>query len=99
MTNRKRTGALLLCIGLVFVLSVSMIFIVREADHDCCGEDCPICQMIAVNIRLLRTLGLIILTFSAFYMALSGQSARRRSEGLHYFRLVTPVSWKIRLND
>lgn len=99
MTNRKRAGALLLCIGLILVLSVSIIFIAHEADHDCCGEDCPICQMIAVNIRLLRTLGLIILILPAFYMLLSGQSARRRSERLHYFRPVTLVSWKIRLND
>ena len=61
MTGRKRFGALLLCIGLILVLSVSVAFIAHEADHDCCGEDCPICQTIAVNISLLRTLGLLIL--------------------------------------
>ncbi|MBR3333425.1 MAG: hypothetical protein IKG23_03975 [Clostridia bacterium] len=57
MTNAKRAGAMILCIGLVLVLAVSVVFIVHEADHDCSGEDCPICQAIAVNIRLLRLAG------------------------------------------
>ena len=74
MTGRKRFGALLLCIGLLLVLSVSTAFIAHEADHDCCGEDCPICRTIAVNISLLRTLGLAVLMM--FYTA----AKIRRSE-------------------
>ena len=54
MTDRKRVLALLLCVGLAAVLCVSTLHIALEADHDCCGEDCPICEMIAVNVRLLR---------------------------------------------
>ena len=46
MTGRKRAGALLLCIGLVFVLSVSIAFVMHEAGHDCTGEDCGICAQL-----------------------------------------------------
>ena len=99
MTNRKRISALLLCAALLIMLSVSIAFIAHEAEHDCCGEDCPVCRMIAVNIRMIRTLGLIMLILQAFYALLSGQRARHREESFGLFRAGTPVSWKIRLND
>ena len=99
MTGRKRFGALLLCIGLILVLSVSVAFIAHEADHDCCGEDCPICQTIAVNISLLRTLGLAVLAVLCLFVLLSVRSACFTRERNNCFFAGTLVSWKIRLND
>ena len=99
MTGRKRISALLLCIGLLLVLSVSTAFIAHEADHDCCGEDCPICRTIAVNISLLRTLGLAALAVLCFIFLLSARPARFPREGKNRFIPGTLVSWKIRLND
>ena len=99
MTDRKRVGALLLCIGLILVLSVSTAFIAHEADHDCCGEDCPICRTIAVNISLLRTLGLAVLAVLCFFFLLSLRSARFTQARNNRFFPGTLVSWKIRLND
>ena len=99
MTGRKRFGALLLCIGLILVLSVSVAFIAHEADHDCCGEDCPICRTIAVNISLLRTLGLAVLAVLCLFFLLSVRSARFMRERNNGFFPGTLVSWKIRLND
>jgi len=43
---RQETRRLLAAIGVAFLLGVqalSTITIVHEADHDCCGEDCPVC--------------------------------------------------------
>ncbi len=99
MTNAKRAGAMILCIGLVLVLAVSVAFIAHEADHDCSGEDCPICQAIAVNIRLLRLAGTAAIVLAAFFFLLSGPSAASRQDRYHCFRSGTPVSWKVRLND
>lgn len=99
MTGRKRFGALLLCIGLLLVLSVSTAFIAHEADHDCCGEDCPICRTIAVNISLLRTLGLAVLVLLCFFFLLSILPARFTRERNDRVFPGTLVSWKIRLND
>ena len=99
MTGRKRFGALLLCIGLILVLSVSTAFIAHEADHDCCGEDCPICRTIAINISLLRTLGLAVLAALFLFFLLSARPVHCWQE--RYARILsgTLVSWKIRLND
>ena len=99
MTDRKRVGALLLCIGLILVLSISTAFIAHEADHDCCGEDCPICRTIAVNISLLRTLGLAVLAVLCFFFLLSVLPVRFKRERNNRISPGTLVSWKIRLND
>ena len=99
MTGRKRIGALLLCIGLVLILSVSTAFIIHEADHDCTGEDCPICRNIAINIRLLCTAGLAALILLVFHLlpVVNGTYGRRNRYA--YFCPETLVRWKIRLND
>ena len=99
MMDRKRLGALLLCAGLILVLSVSTVFIAHEADHDCCGEDCPICRTIAINISLLRTLGLAVLAALFLFFLLSVRSDRFMRERNNCFFPGTLVSWNIRLND
>ncbi|MER2055531.1 MAG: hypothetical protein ABTB30_09635 [Clostridia bacterium] len=99
MTGRKRISALLLCIGLVLVLSVSAAFIIHEADHDCIGEDCPICRNIAINIRLLRTTGLAALILPAFRLLQVAPIAYERQDRQAYFCPETLVRWKIRLNN
>ena len=99
MTNRRRIGALLLCISMVFALSVSSAFIVHEAGHDCSGHDCPVCQMIAVNVNLLRFLGLAVLLLLAVSVLLRGRFTHREQERFCLPASGTLVSWKIRLND
>jgi len=99
MTSQKRIGALILCIGMALVLAVSAAFIIHEADHDCSGEDCPVCRMIAANINLLRTLGLALIAFLILFIQISGESAHRWKERCACFFSGTPVSWKVRLND
>ena len=99
MTLRKRIGTLLLCFGLILILAVSTALIVHEADHDCCGEDCPICEMIASRILLLRTLGWAgLLLLSVFFLLPVRSVFFRRARFARYF-YGTLVSWKIRLND
>ncbi len=99
MMNRRRIIALLLCIGLVFTLVLSSAFIAREAGHDCSGHGCPICQMIAGNVNLLRTLGLAVLMLLALFAMLRERFAHRDQQRLCLPASDTLVSWKIRLND
>ncbi len=99
MTNQKRIGALILCVGLALVLAVSTAFIVHEADHDCSGEDCPVCRMIVVNIHLLYTLGLAVTAFLPLLILPPGRSSCCRRDRYNCFFSGTPVSWKVRLND
>ena len=99
MANRKRITAMLLCIGLVLALAVSSAFIAHEAGHDCSGDDCPICQTVAVNANLLRTIGLAVLMLSALFAQPRERFAHRELRRLCLPASGTLVSWKIRLND
>ncbi len=99
MTNRKRVAALLLCIGLVFALAVSSACIAHEAGHDCTGEDCPICRIIATNEDVLRMSGLAVLMLLALFALPDGSFACQEQQLLCRPVSGTLVSWKIRLND
>ncbi|MBR1586058.1 MAG: hypothetical protein IJ662_11000 [Clostridia bacterium] len=100
MTNRKRMGALLLCIGLVLVLLVSSVYIVREAQHHhCTGLDCDVCQCIEATGRLLRGFSALALLL-VLLRAVRALIARfRRCEGRVCLAKATPVALKIRLNN
>ena len=99
MANRRRVSALILCVGLVLILAVSTVFIAHEADHDCCGEDCPICRAIAVNIRMLRTLGLALLALLSIFFLQHRQAVHYRQDRNNGIFSGTLVSWKVRLDD
>lgn len=43
---RQRTRRILAAVGVALLLGfqiLSTAYIIHEADHDCCGEGCPIC--------------------------------------------------------
>lgn len=99
MRNRRRICALILFIALSLIMSVSFTYIALEAHHHCCGEDCPICLTIAVNIQIIRTLGLALLTAAAILILRRGQTVRCRFARHIRFFPGTLVSWKVRLDD
>lgn len=54
-TRRVLSG---LCAAFVLAtLAFSSIFVVSEADHDCHGQDCPVCQEIQTCIENFQLLG------------------------------------------
>ena len=99
MTNRKRIYAWILCFGFVLTLFVSSAYIVHEADHDCIGEGCDICETIALTEALLHSfvlLGVVLLFLFAAWVILKHplflDAVRRPKRS-------TLVSWKVRLNN
>ena len=56
MTLRNRVAAFVLTLLFVFVMLFSQFFIIAEAEHDCIGEYCPVCEQIAVCENALKTL-------------------------------------------
>ncbi len=98
MSNRKRILALVFCVGMLFVLFASSAYIAHEADHDCTGEDCEICENIAKMEALLQIfalLGVVLLLFTL----LSFLRALRVEEALRACLTPTLVGWKVRLNN
>ncbi len=99
MSHQKRIGAGLLCVIFVLAMLVSSAFIIHEAGHDCTGEDCPICQAIAINDQLLRLIGAAILVPASLPGILRIKYSRADIPGFSLPASGTLVSWKIRLNN
>ena len=99
MRNYRRPLALLLCAGLLLVLSVSSAFIVLEAGHACLGNACEICESMArVEALLYGTAWFALFSLFAACLlpvlkAYRAVLAARRST------FSTLVCWKIRLNN
>ena len=48
MTKKKRIISLVVAAAVLFVMLYSALYIAAEANHDCVGENCPICYQINV---------------------------------------------------
>ena len=96
MTNKKCLTVVILAAPILCALMTSLFVIMHEADHDCIGENCPVCAVIAVCQNTLKTLGGIVgaaaLAFACFCFAASV---------IAFFLTIsynkTPVSLKVKL--
>lgn len=68
MTERTRIISAITAITVVFVLLFSILYIAAEANHDCTGEDCPICEQIAICQQQLEQLsgGIAVIVTALF---------------------------------
>ena len=69
MEKKKRIAAAFLAVTILLVLLFSAAFIAAEADHDCAGENCPLCDQITVfkKIRNAFSLAVCIAAFPAVF--------------------------------
>ena len=99
MMNRKKsllTG--ILCGIFVAALLVSGALIAAHAQHDCPGENCPVCAAISTWEQLLRGMALVAVlgSVSLLIRCASGISASVRLHGAPAHTLVT---LKVKLSD
>ena len=93
-----RTFAAITAIAMLLVILLAGIFIILEADHDCEGEDCPVCECMEQCQATLHQLGSITVTGKTalfpilLLIVLSVHIAA-------VFPKQTPVSIKVRLNN
>ena len=56
-TKKQRTLAFIICMTFIVTALFSIFFIVKEVNHDCTGEKCPICSCIHQMEQTLKQLG------------------------------------------
>lgn len=96
MTLRTRTAALLLAVMTAFVMLFSDFFVAREAEHDCIGAHCPICEQIAACENTLKQLSNGgVTTAAAFFVMFADAALVLFSDRVN--QLDTPVSLKVKL--
>ena len=99
MNSRKmRLLSGIVCTVLVTVMLVSLFYIVKEEDHQCMGEDCPVCACIHQAEQTLRNLGTglavavcVPFTVTGGIPVVSGYRPTVRCSSL--------VAQKVRMND
>lgn len=96
MTSAKRTASACAAVLLSAVLLCSIALIAVEANHNCIGENCPVCAQIDFCGRLLKTTAKTAAVLAAaavtFFIILIIYSSVSES-------FDTPVSLKIKLTN
>ena len=92
-----RVLSALAAFAMLSVILLASIFIVMEADHDCDGEECPVCQCLEQCQNALHQLSMVtaavsVSTALAFFLTTTVFRFERVT------RKDTPVSAKVRLN-
>jgi len=96
--TKKRIMAAFLAALVLFVMASSSIYIAGHADHDCIGEDCPICQQIYLCTQTLRTLSFAVVAASvAFLLSVLLRGSIKPVEAACVPH--TPVSLKVKLTN
>lgn len=96
MTLRNRVAAFVLTLLFVFVMLFSQFFIIAEAEHDCIGEHCPVCEQIAVCENALKTLSNGVAAIIALLTCVVSFDTVMLFADC-YDKSQTPVSLKVRL--
>lgn len=96
--NSHKKNTVLLTLLLLISVLFSLYYIAMEADHDCAGEDCPICIFLALceeNIRTIKT-GILLIAACIFtFHGLTALIPVRKTD----IPLRTPVSLKVQMNN
>ncbi len=62
MSFKRRVLAGILALLVFCALTFSVSFIILEVDHDCAGDDCPVCAIITACVNAVKASGLCILS-------------------------------------
>lgn len=98
MTKKKRIISLIVAVAVFFVMLYSALYIAAEANHDCVGENCPICYQISVCENTLKNLSLAVCAV-AFAAAFTYTLCRSIPACADVTPSYTLVSLKVKLTD
>ncbi len=56
-TKKQRVMSMAVGVLFLFMMFASLFYVVKEADHNCTGEDCPICATIHQAEQTLKNIG------------------------------------------
>ena len=90
--------ALSISLLLVFVLLASQFFVIVEADHDCSGEDCPVCRFLAIVENTLKKFSLAICVMATLLLV-RAQSVKWHFSLREILPKQDPVSFKVKLSN
>lgn len=97
-TKKQKTLAFMICTVFIVVTFFSIFFIMKEADHDCTGENCPVCACIHQVEDTLQQLGTGRVEAEDFLPAIEMFTLALACAFL-FVPCTSLISQKVRLND
>ena len=98
MKQRNQVSAAVLAALFSVVVLFSSVFIIEHADHDCVGENCPICEQLYSCAQNLKNLSVSLLV-AASTVALAFSLCGGMKWLTPVFALHTPVLLKVKLSN
>ncbi|MBQ7645754.1 MAG: hypothetical protein IJS94_00655 [Clostridia bacterium] len=98
MVTKRRFAAAILAAFILVAVAASLFIVVHEADHDCIGEGCPICAVVAVCQNTLKTLSGALAVCAAIAASVCFAEILITVFNAS-FHSETPVSLKVKLLD
>ncbi len=94
----KKIAAGVMATMMLVIVLLSAAFIAAESDHDCCGDDCPICACLELcennichisggAVQAAIIVPIVFICYISFFFV------------SYIYRRETPVSRKVRLNN
>lgn len=90
--------ALVFLVLFIAIFLTAHITVVKNANHKCIGDGCPICRLIHNAENLIRQIGKAILSISVLRAVLFTIAAGMIMGGLCCAVSSTPINIKVRLN-
>ncbi|MCR5784553.1 MAG: hypothetical protein K6G40_02785 [Eubacterium sp.] len=94
----KRIIAAAITAAVILVLFLSAFYIAEHMNHECSGEDCPICETIYQCTNNINQLSLAAVVLACVFAAISYLSEIKEE-----YSFIAPInsliSQKVRLND
>ena len=82
---------------MVLMMTASVFYIAEETEHDCCGEECPVCECIHICESILNHTQIKVVFDSAVVFIIS--AALCETAICSGFASDTLVSYKVRLDS
>ncbi len=98
MTKRTRILSALLAAAVALVLLSSALYLIAEADHDCSGPDCAVCQQLSSCVQALKSLALAAGAVSAV-LVLGRAASQAAPASVLPAQRRSLVSLKVKLTD
>ena len=66
-STKQRLIALIACLSVLFITAFMMFVVPHELEHDCCGEECPICACIHLVEQTVHSLSVTITSLISMF--------------------------------
>lgn len=96
MANKRRFCTAVLAVLILLAVTASLVILAHESNHDCIGEDCMVCAVVAVCRNTLKsifeTLAALAVTAASVCFTVNLITALKID-----FQNESPVSLKVKL--